>query len=454
MSDARAPAATEDPPAPGAARPEPGAGATRKVRLSWQVVRYLGAGLATNGTISFLGLEAVLGIIFTVRATEGLSIEILLIFPVLLAAFVQAMSYTVPVALLFGTGLLLGRLNADREVTALRSFGVSPLQLLLPAVAVGAVLAGLGYQVNSEWVPRMRYANRSAESWFLDRIEYLGEGWGRSYKSGAMTLWIHHHDGPHLEGVYASFSRPIEGMPLPQKALEQVQAPSYPIYVVAERAWAHRDAAGELVLELREVDVFFDQDFVPLLGKRFREPAPEGTGAPAPPAAPEGPRPAGRSSDFLQRAHFSSWTWPVRLPAKSPTAKDLGREPLAEETARRLEALRRAEASGDPTQVRSARRDYMSAVTELHRRLALSLCALTFPLTAFLIGLQVRSPNRLLPFFLASTTVPAVFFSFEILGNYLSRQGIAPWAMEELGNAALLLLCAGLFTRARAAPRR
>ena len=186
-----------------------------RVRLSWTACKYLGGGLALNCIVAFLVLEAVMGIIFTVRATEQLSFDILLIFPVLLAAFVQAMSYTIPVALLFGTSLLVGRMNADRELLALRSFGVSPFQLCVPALAIGAALGLFCYQVNSEWVPRMRFANRNAESMFLDRLGYLGEGWNVPLVRGSgRTLWIYHYDGPRLEGIFATFSKPGLSAPL------------------------------------------------------------------------------------------------------------------------------------------------------------------------------------------------------------------------------------------------
>jgi lipopolysaccharide export LptBFGC system permease protein LptF len=93
------------------------------------------------------------------------------------------------------------------------------------------------------------------------------------------------------------------------------------------------------------------------------------------------------------------------------------------------------------------------ALTEFHRRLSLSLCALTFPLAAFVLGMFVTSANRLLPFFLGSTVVPGVYFSFELLGNNLARRGVYPWVSEHLGNLLLTFLCLGLLFKNSRAPK-
>jgi len=81
------------------------------------------------------------------------------------------------------------------------------------------------------------------------------------------------------------------------------------------------------------------------------------------------------------------------------------------------------------------------------------MSALTFPLAAFVLGMFILSSNRLLPFFLSSTIVPALYFTLELFGNNLGKRGILPWALEHAGNASLILLCAFLLWRVQRGPR-
>lgn len=54
-----------------------------------------------------------------------------------------AQTYAIPVAALYATTVVYGRLSADNELTACRACGISYLSLMAPAFLVGAVLAGL-----------------------------------------------------------------------------------------------------------------------------------------------------------------------------------------------------------------------------------------------------------------------------------------------------------------------
>jgi len=401
--------------------------AARRVRFSRQVFLYLLQGLIVNCFVAFLVLEAVQGIIVTIRATEGFSFDLLVIFPVLMRAFGQAITYTIPVALLFGTALLVGRLNADREIFALKSFGVSPAQMLLPAMAIGLVFGVISYFFNNYWVPELRFANRNVATLILDRLGYLGEGWNLEYNAGARSLWIYHYDGPYLEGIFLSVSEKGEGAPLPPERLEKVQAPSYPLYLFAERGVVSRgtgELEGRHVVDLQGVSLFLDNDFLT----------------------------PGKPSDFMNRAVIDEWRWVPRFSEKSRGIKDMDPAGLSQAQARHWNNYLAAKAK-DPDAARRAWSEYCIAVTEFHRRLSLSLTAFFFPLATFLLGLFVKSTNRLLPFFLASTVVPGLFFGFEILGGRLAKSGIAPWATQELGNVALGVLSVVFFIWIHRGPR-
>ena len=397
------------------AAPRPAEVRRGRTRISRGICLYIARGLLLNGAVAFLVLEVVQGVIFTIRAAEDLplSFDIIIIFPILLMAFAQAVTHTLPVSLLFGTSLFAGRLNGDREVLALKSFGISPFQILLPVVAIGGAMAGLAYEVNTRWAPPMRFMLRNAESIVLERLGYLGEGYGLDPKTSDWSLWVYHYDGPVLTGIFLTINKSTSGFPLSKDLLEHVETPSYPLYLYARRGIAGKGTgkqAGQLVIRLQDLNVFLDNRFLRSVGAEQRG---EKLASPAP--AEWNPH-----RDFMQRVRIKDWVFAVPLPRKDPSPKDMSNAELSVEISRRLE---RAEAPGgaDGSGGAEARRDYLSAVTEWHRRLALSLSAVTFPVGAFAIGLFLVSLNRLLPFFLASTLIPALYFPLEIFGSTLAR---------------------------------
>lgn len=430
-------------------RADPGPAAARpgRVRISRGICLYVTRNLLLNCSIAFLVLEVVQGVIFTIRAAEDLplSFDIIIIFPILLMAFAQAVTHTLPVALLFGTSLLAGRLNGDREVLALKSFGVSPLQILLPVAAIGGAMAILAHEVNTRWAPPMRYMLRNAESIVLERLGYLGEGYGLDPKTSDWSLWVYHYDGPVLTGIFLTINNSTSGFPLSKEILEQVKTPSYPLYLYARRGIAGKGTGkyeGNLVLHLQDLNIFLDNRFLDAMGAEHRGEKP------TVPVQTE-PRP---HRDFMQRIRMKDWVFAVTLPKKDPSPKDMTNAELSVEISRRLERAEAERAAGG-SGGEEARREHLSAVTEWHRRLALSLTAVTFPVGAFAIGLFLVSLNRLLPFFLASTLIPAIYFPLEIFGSNLARGGILPAVTTELGNIGVLLLAALLLFRVSRAPR-
>jgi len=443
-----------------AAGPEPpgrqARGEARATRFSKTLFGYVVRGLAVNCLVTFLILEAVQGVIFTIRATEGYSFDILIIFPVLIRAFALALTYTLPLSLLFGTSLLVGRLCADREILALRSFGVSPLQAAFPAAALGLAVTGLSWVLNTQWAPSLRFANRNAEALILNNLGYLGEGWNFTLPTSQFNLYVRHYDGPQVEDLFAAIGDKGKSFLFSEDISKKVRAPSYSQYLYARRGYVLRargERLGRPVIALEDVSLFVDGDFIQEAAKKLKGPVPS-TPSPVPTSAAPPPPDAAASSNFLQRIHFDSLTWVLSMEVKDKTLKDMTSGELAEETSRREERLARASKSQDEKAIRDATISHAHTLTELHRRVSLSLSALSFALTAFLLGLWVSSSNRLVPFFLASTLLPGLYFSGELVGNNLAKAGIAPWATQQIGNGALLAVCAFLLWRLHAGPGR
>src|SRR5437868_4871505 len=60
----------------------------------------------------------------------------------MLSYFMPAMTtYSLPIAALFATTMVYGRLSADNEVTACRAAGISHLAMALPALVLGLLVA-------------------------------------------------------------------------------------------------------------------------------------------------------------------------------------------------------------------------------------------------------------------------------------------------------------------------
>jgi hypothetical protein len=136
------------------------------------------------------------------------------------------------------------------------------MQVLSPVVALGLVLSSGSFYFNMELAPAMRFANRNAESLILSRLGYLGEGWNFEFPDSETPLWIHHYDGPVLEGIFVAAGDRGRGFLVSSDVLKSVNTPSYPEYIFARRgvvAAGTGEQAGRVVLDLEDVNLFFHQ---------------------------------------------------------------------------------------------------------------------------------------------------------------------------------------------------
>src|SRR3954465_3620151 len=65
-------------------------------------------------------------------------------------------SYALPLGILTGVLLTLGRLSADSEITAMRATGLSLTRIARPVFLLGALGAALGLYINFESMPWAR----------------------------------------------------------------------------------------------------------------------------------------------------------------------------------------------------------------------------------------------------------------------------------------------------------
>jgi len=71
------------------------------------------------------------------------------------------LSFTLPMALLCGTIVGLGRMGSDSELVAMRAAGVSKWQIVIPVLAIGVITAAAAWQLNLNEAPRAQQQLRS-----------------------------------------------------------------------------------------------------------------------------------------------------------------------------------------------------------------------------------------------------------------------------------------------------
>jgi len=385
---------------------------------------YLGRGLLLNALVALVAFVAILGIAATIKVTDQLQVPLVLIVRVLFFASVAQLIYALPVALLFGAGFLVGRLQADRELLALRSFGISTWQLLVPVACIGTVFACVSYYLNDTVVPRFRYATRNIQSLVFENIGSIGEGWRKDFRFGSQSIWIYHHDGPLLEGISIALKKddPAAEQLVSKERLEKANAVSYPVQVIAARGEIVSEGVGSdsrIAVRLYGVNVLLASSIL-----RHED----GGGA-------------GSEGRFLDRIWIDPFTYYPPSPDKDPSLKDRTGSSLRTEVERRRRELETLEPGATAERRKRGQKRLNEVIAVGHRRLALALSALTFPVAAFALGLRLRSANRLLPFFLASTIIPATYFTLGLVGDGLAEDGVLPGLTAQLGNLALLAVC-------------
>lgn len=116
-------------------------------------------------SLSLIVFLFILNLVFTMLGRivgKGLSWWTVLEFFGLNLAWMLALA--VPMAVLVAVLSAYGRLSSDNEVTALRSSGVGPMQMITPAILFGLITAvGLAY-FNNNVLPDLNYRSRQLQS--------------------------------------------------------------------------------------------------------------------------------------------------------------------------------------------------------------------------------------------------------------------------------------------------
>ena len=114
-----------------------------------------------------------------------------------------AISYALPMGILTGVLLTLGRLSADSEITAMRAAGISVVRLARPVFVLGIVCTAIAYYVNFESMPwaRVQYyrefaaAIRANPLRIIEAKRFIRDFSGR-------VLYVGEKEGPVLRDIW------------------------------------------------------------------------------------------------------------------------------------------------------------------------------------------------------------------------------------------------------------
>ena len=112
------------------------------------------------------------------------------------------LSYTLPVAILSGLLLSLGRLSSDNEIVALRAVGINPIRIIAPLITLGMIFSLFALLINGRFIPQSHFATRKVltEIGVKNPTAALEAGTFIDAFQG-YTLFIYRIEGNKLENI-------------------------------------------------------------------------------------------------------------------------------------------------------------------------------------------------------------------------------------------------------------
>src|SRR6266851_4210697 len=374
--------------------------------------RYILKAISPYILISLILLTAILFAQQTVRYLEGLFHGLVpsgFVYGVALALLPNVLVFTIPMAVLSGTIIGLGRMGSDSELVAMRAAGVSTFRMLWPALALGAVATIGALYLNLQEAPR---AQRDLKIVLVRSALYKMDSpvEPRTFTTDIPGHVIYVRDGDKTRGEWG-------------RVFIQSQAADHITYLTTARLGRIDASADKSELVL--------QDAV-----RTKLPAPD--------------------------ARDRSYT--VERLAQFRFDFNIGRSGL-------LASMRKSDSNPDEMDwnelkqfaAQSTGREKREAEMLLQKRLAFSLSPLLFSLFGAALALRVRRGGRGLGVLL-SLLVLLIYYLFTLAGDQMARAGSLPAALGAwLASVLTLVIAIGLltfkrrevrawFTRAKAEP--
>src|SRR5229473_482129 len=357
--------------------------------------RYILKAITPYILISLILLTAILFAQQTVRYLEGLFHGLVpsgFVYGVALALLPNVLVFTIPMAVLAGTIIGLGRMGSDSELVAMRAAGVSTFRMLWPALALGAIATTAALYLNLQEAPR---AQRDLKAVLVRSALYKLDSpvEPRTFTTDIPGYVIYVRDGDKTRGEW-------------DRVFIQTQDADHSTRLITART-GRIDSSGdksELVL----------QDAVTTK---------------VPPAD----------------AHAASYV--VERVAQLRILFNLGRGDLLAGIAR---------SKSDPEEMgwselrrfaeQTTGNEKRDATMLLHKRLAFSFAPLLFSLFGAALALRVRRGGRGLGV-LMSLLVLLIYYLFTLAGDQMARAGSLPAALGAwLASVLTLVIAIGLLT--------
>lgn len=398
----------------------------RPPKVLW---RYIGFEILAIFAVALIAQSIInIGIIsFQLVQRDGLRLAF--IWPLLFKISIYSLYYTIPVSLLFAVTLGFGRMIGDLEVVALRSCGLSNLQLMAPALVLAFGCCGVTYYLNNKVIPEIHYDKRNLRLVLLKQLTNLGSGGECRFPlpRDQGEIYCQRYYGNTMERVRLSlWSRDKHGR-TPESDRLASDTDKISTTINAEYAKFNKEVTPEgdpqLVVDLYNLDVH-----IPDRQLRNR-------GDP----------------HFLQRISTNHYQKMFPLSESTRREKDKQTHVLEEELAANMLALEKLEEklqkeNRNLQKIKSMENDILilkddiwDGRTEISRRMAFSLSCFTFLWVAIPLTLWLNHRNRLVPFFLGNLVAVGLYYPLVTLGIMMSKKGF-PTLLTHSGNFVLFIL--------------
>ncbi len=327
----------------------------------------------------------------------------------------NTLPFTIPATTLFATCVVYGRLAADNEILAIQSAGVHLLNVVSPAIFLGATMSVATLGLYYHLIPHTHHLFRS--NFMNDAEEYL-------YAILKKDRCINMPNLPYKIWVQQVHGRRLEDALFKRKS---ANGDGYDVTAHAKEAEVHVDLANkQVIVEMRRCTL--------------------------------------RDENGKNHGYFIRQTWSVPLPANFGGVADVRPRGMTfpellvhrEKVQNQIDE-KKAEIAADPSSphvgfnrstLRQREFDYYNVNTELHMRPALSFGCLFFVLMGCPVGIWFGRSDFLSAFAACFLPIVLIYYPLLLGATSYAKQGrfhpaLALWA----ANGLMLVIAIPLFRR-------
>ncbi len=363
-----------------------------------EVVQY-----AALGLLAVVFLLVAQNLLRQLQDLAGLGIRGEELGRIALALAAMLSTYSVPIALLFGVLVAMGRFSSDGEVVGMRALGISLGQLIAPVLALALVTAA-GTLMLQQWAePAARRQLRAIVTAVAARGGVIEEGSFNSLdREHRRLLFVDQRDGERLIGVM----------------IFDHTDPNRPFTVVAQSgAFRYESETARAHLQLQNGDIHFE--------------------------------PKQASAGQYQRVAFDEFDYSVDLGALAG-ADALQPRPSEMTTAQLLHVLAAFDRKGHaPRHVRVKRRTAYEE--EYHRRIALPVAPLLLALIGVPLGIRRTRGARSYGILICVALVFTYYMLLSAGGYFAESEMLPTWLAIWIPNLVFGFVAVLVLLRARRA---